>query len=147
MAQYEKKQKELKNLCIEEGQLKRALAMKLDKESKQNIRRQKKREMKEQHVQEVLGYLIHTWFTTAHFYNIIKTWFIGIILQSVLQTKSLKKTNHTHLNCSPGSVTRSIRSVRKWPRKSKRSPVRRSSWRPRSRVWEMCAAKRLRELR
>ncbi|KAM6927674.1 kinetochore protein Nuf2 [Xenentodon cancila] len=55
MAQYEKKQKELKNLCIEEGQLKRALGMKLDKECKQNIRRQKKREMKEQHVQEVLG--------------------------------------------------------------------------------------------
>ncbi|KAE8297888.1 Kinetochore protein Nuf2 Cell division cycle-associated protein 1 [Larimichthys crocea] len=54
-AQYEKKQKELKNLCIEEGQLKRAQAMKLDKESKQNIRRQKKKEMKEQHVQEVLG--------------------------------------------------------------------------------------------
>ncbi len=57
-AQYEKKQKELKNLIIEEGQLKRALAMKLDKESKQNIRRQKKREMMEQHVQDVLGYLI-----------------------------------------------------------------------------------------
>ncbi|XP_035517009.1 kinetochore protein Nuf2 [Morone saxatilis] len=55
MAQYEKKQKELKNLCIEEGHMKRALGMKLDKESKQNIRRQKKREMKEQHVQEVLG--------------------------------------------------------------------------------------------
>ncbi|KAM4587839.1 kinetochore protein Nuf2 [Odontesthes bonariensis] len=55
MAQCEKKQKELKNLCIEEGQLKRALGMKLDKECKQNIRRQKKREMKEQHVQEVLG--------------------------------------------------------------------------------------------
>ncbi|XP_041837690.1 kinetochore protein Nuf2 isoform X2 [Melanotaenia boesemani] len=55
MAQYEKKQKELKNLCVEEGQLKRALGMKLDKECKQNIRRQKKREMKEQHVQEVLG--------------------------------------------------------------------------------------------
>lgn len=57
MAQYEKKQKELKNLCVEESQMKRALAMRLDKESKQNIRRQKKREMKEQHVQEVLGYL------------------------------------------------------------------------------------------
>ncbi|XP_040059612.1 kinetochore protein Nuf2 [Gasterosteus aculeatus] len=54
-AQYEKKQKELRNLCVEGGQLKRALGMKLDKESKQNIRRQKKREMKEQHVQEVLG--------------------------------------------------------------------------------------------
>ncbi|XP_060897414.1 kinetochore protein Nuf2 [Labrus mixtus] len=54
-AQYEKKQKELKNLCIEEGQLKRALGMKLDKESKQNIRRQKRREIKEQHVQDVLG--------------------------------------------------------------------------------------------
>ncbi|CAJ1051905.1 LOW QUALITY PROTEIN: kinetochore protein Nuf2-like [Xyrichtys novacula] len=54
-AQYEKKQRELKNLCMEEDQLKRALCMKLDKESKQNMRRQKKREMKEQHVQEVLG--------------------------------------------------------------------------------------------
>ncbi|XP_034549809.1 kinetochore protein Nuf2 [Notolabrus celidotus] len=54
-ARYEKKQKELKNLCIEEGQMKRALGMKLDKESKQNIRRQKKRDNKEQHVQEVLG--------------------------------------------------------------------------------------------
>uniref|UniRef100_A0A673ATK6 UF2 component of NDC80 kinetochore complex n=1 Tax=Sphaeramia orbicularis TaxID=375764 RepID=A0A673ATK6_9TELE len=53
--QYEKKQKELKNLCSEEGQLKRALGMKLDKESKQNIRRQKKREMKEQHAQDMLG--------------------------------------------------------------------------------------------
>ncbi|XP_047437740.1 kinetochore protein Nuf2 [Mugil cephalus] len=54
-AQYDKKQKELKNLCIEEGQLKRALGMKLDKECKQNISRQKKREMKEQHYQDVLG--------------------------------------------------------------------------------------------
>ncbi|XP_069559338.1 kinetochore protein Nuf2 [Brachyistius frenatus] len=55
VAQYEKKQKELKNLCSEEGQLKRALGMKMDKECKGNIRRQKKREMKEQHVQDVLG--------------------------------------------------------------------------------------------
>ncbi|XP_045931161.1 kinetochore protein Nuf2 [Micropterus dolomieu] len=55
MVQYEKKHKELKNLCSEEGQLKRTLGMKLDKVSKQNIRRQKKKEMKEQHVQEVLG--------------------------------------------------------------------------------------------
>ncbi|XP_041639323.1 kinetochore protein Nuf2 [Cheilinus undulatus] len=54
-AQSEKRKKELKNLFIEEGQLKRALAMKLDKESKQNIRRTKKREIKEQHVQDVLG--------------------------------------------------------------------------------------------
>ncbi|KAF7648083.1 hypothetical protein LDENG_00162320 [Lucifuga dentata] len=54
-AQYERKQKELKNLCVEEGQLKRTLAMKLDKDSKQKIRRQKKKEMKEQHVQDVLG--------------------------------------------------------------------------------------------
>uniref|UniRef100_A0A3P8TB86 UF2 component of NDC80 kinetochore complex n=1 Tax=Amphiprion percula TaxID=161767 RepID=A0A3P8TB86_AMPPE len=53
MAQYEKKQKELKNVCIEEGQLKRAQDKKLDKECKQNIRRQKKREMKEQHVQDM----------------------------------------------------------------------------------------------
>ncbi|XP_068598731.1 kinetochore protein Nuf2 [Brachionichthys hirsutus] len=55
MAQSEKEQKELKNLCVEESQLKRALAMKLDKQSKQNIRRQKTREMREQHVQDVLG--------------------------------------------------------------------------------------------
>ncbi|KAM7402725.1 hypothetical protein PAMP_017939 [Pampus punctatissimus] len=55
VAQFEKKQKELKNLLIEEGQMKRALGMKLDKESKQKIRRQTKREMKEQHVQDVLG--------------------------------------------------------------------------------------------
>uniref|UniRef100_A0AAV2M2V2 Uncharacterized protein n=1 Tax=Knipowitschia caucasica TaxID=637954 RepID=A0AAV2M2V2_KNICA len=55
-AQYEKKQKELKNLCLEEGQLRRALAMKQDKESKQSIRRQKKKEMKEQHIQEVMGH-------------------------------------------------------------------------------------------
>ncbi|XP_028262287.1 kinetochore protein Nuf2 [Parambassis ranga] len=54
-AQYEKKQKELKNLCVEEGQLKRALGIKLDKECKQNISRQKLREMKEQHFQDVLG--------------------------------------------------------------------------------------------
>lgn len=55
MAQCEKKVKELKNLCSEEGQLKRALGMKLDKETKQNIRRQKKKENKEQHVEDVLG--------------------------------------------------------------------------------------------
>ncbi|XP_029947986.1 kinetochore protein Nuf2 [Salarias fasciatus] len=55
IAQYEKLQKELKNLCVEEGQLKRALDMKRDKECKLNIRRQKKKEMKEQHVKEVLG--------------------------------------------------------------------------------------------
>lgn len=57
LAQYEKKQKDLKNLCVEESQQKRALAMRLDKGSKQNIRRQKKREMMEQHVQDVMGYL------------------------------------------------------------------------------------------
>uniref|UniRef100_A0A3Q3BNR9 UF2 component of NDC80 kinetochore complex n=1 Tax=Kryptolebias marmoratus TaxID=37003 RepID=A0A3Q3BNR9_KRYMA len=56
MAQYEKKQKELKHLCAEESQLKRAQTMKMDKECKQNIRKQKKKEMKEQHVQEVLGH-------------------------------------------------------------------------------------------
>lgn len=43
---------------MEEGQLRRALAMRLDKESKQNIRRQKKKDMKEQHVQDVMGYFI-----------------------------------------------------------------------------------------
>ncbi|XP_061584716.1 kinetochore protein Nuf2 [Cololabis saira] len=55
MAQYEKKQKELKNLCMEESQLKRALGMKQDKECKQNMRRQMRRQMKEQRVEEVLG--------------------------------------------------------------------------------------------
>ncbi|KAK5599134.1 hypothetical protein CRENBAI_025692 [Crenichthys baileyi] len=54
VVQNEKMQKELKSLLNEEGQLKRALDMKLGKECKQNIRRQKKREMKEQHVQEEL---------------------------------------------------------------------------------------------
>ncbi|XP_060926498.1 kinetochore protein Nuf2 [Limanda limanda] len=54
-AQYEKKQKEIKNLCVEEAQVKRAQGMKLDKESKQNIRRQMKKEMKENHVQDILG--------------------------------------------------------------------------------------------
>ncbi|CAN9512177.1 unnamed protein product [Ophioblennius macclurei] len=55
IAQYEKMQKELKNLCVEEGQLKRAHDLKLDKEYKLNMRRQKKKDMKEQHVEEVLG--------------------------------------------------------------------------------------------
>lgn len=56
LAQYEKRQKDLKNLCVEESQQKRALAIRLDKESKQNIRRQKKKETMEQHVQDVMGY-------------------------------------------------------------------------------------------
>ncbi|XP_037535005.1 kinetochore protein Nuf2 [Nematolebias whitei] len=56
VAHYEKKQKQLKQLCVEEGQLKRAQAMKMDKECKYNIRKQKKKEMNEQHIQEVLGH-------------------------------------------------------------------------------------------
>ncbi|KAM9813694.1 kinetochore protein Nuf2-like [Neosynchiropus ocellatus] len=56
MTQIENKQKELKNQSVQEGQLKRALAMKLDKESKQNIRRQKRREMKEHQVEDILGH-------------------------------------------------------------------------------------------
>ncbi|KAL1007868.1 hypothetical protein UPYG_G00092750 [Umbra pygmaea] len=52
---YEKQEKELKSLGVEEGQLRRALASKMDKESKHKIRRQKKKEIKEQHIQEVLG--------------------------------------------------------------------------------------------
>ncbi|KAF4107220.1 kinetochore protein Nuf2 isoform X1 [Onychostoma macrolepis] len=48
-------QKELKSLSNEEVQLKRALAMKLDKESKQQIRRQKKREVKAQQVKNIYG--------------------------------------------------------------------------------------------
>ncbi|XP_041726400.1 kinetochore protein Nuf2 [Coregonus clupeaformis] len=56
---YETQQKELKNLGVMGGQLKRALGMKMDKESKQQIRRQKKKEMKDQHVQDVLGQCDH----------------------------------------------------------------------------------------
>ncbi|XP_061743738.1 kinetochore protein Nuf2 [Nerophis ophidion] len=55
LSQHEKKQKELRNLCNETGQLKRALCMKQDKESKQSLRRQKQKEMKEQHVEDVLS--------------------------------------------------------------------------------------------
>lgn len=56
---YEKQKKDLKNLGMEESQLKRALGMKLDKESKQQIRRQKMKENKELHVQDVLGQCDH----------------------------------------------------------------------------------------
>ncbi|XP_038153937.1 kinetochore protein Nuf2 [Cyprinodon tularosa] len=55
VSQNEKMEKEMKNLCIEETQLKEALDIRRDKECKQSIRRQKRREMKEQHVQGVLG--------------------------------------------------------------------------------------------
>lgn len=48
-------QKELKSLSSEEAQLKRALTMKLDKESKQQIRRQKKKEVKDQQVKNIYG--------------------------------------------------------------------------------------------
>lgn len=46
--------------------MKRALAMRLDKESKQNIRRQKKKDMKEQHVQDVLGYFFSSFLIFQH---------------------------------------------------------------------------------
>uniref|UniRef100_A0AAZ3QFR1 Kinetochore protein Nuf2 N-terminal domain-containing protein n=1 Tax=Oncorhynchus tshawytscha TaxID=74940 RepID=A0AAZ3QFR1_ONCTS len=52
---YEAQQKELKNHGVEEGQLKRSLGMKMDKESKQHIRRQKKKEIKDQYIEDVLG--------------------------------------------------------------------------------------------
>lgn len=55
VALYESLQKELKGLSNEEGQLKRALAMKQDKQSKQQIRHQKKKELKDHHVQNILG--------------------------------------------------------------------------------------------
>ncbi|XP_066553895.1 kinetochore protein Nuf2 isoform X2 [Amia ocellicauda] len=51
----ENRKKELKNLVTEEAQLKRALTLKMDKVSKQQIRRQKNQEMKQQHVQTLLG--------------------------------------------------------------------------------------------
>ncbi|XP_073681644.1 kinetochore protein Nuf2 [Garra rufa] len=53
-AMNETLQKELKSLSSEEAQMKRALAMKLDKESKQQIRRQKK-EVKDQQVKNIYG--------------------------------------------------------------------------------------------
>lgn len=55
VALSESLQKELKSLSNEEAQLKRGLAMKRDKESKQKIRRQKKKDLKDQHVQSILG--------------------------------------------------------------------------------------------
>ncbi|XP_062842700.1 kinetochore protein Nuf2 isoform X2 [Trichomycterus rosablanca] len=55
VALSESLQKELKSFSTEEAQLKRGLTMKLDKESKQHIRRQKKKELKDQHVQSILG--------------------------------------------------------------------------------------------
>lgn len=136
MAQYEKKQKELKNLCVEESQLKRALAMRLDKESKQNIRRHKKREMKEQHVQEVLGYLTIS--------EMIR-YMIHYMCRAVELPRF--KFNTQIWTALSDSVTRSTTSVKRWLRGSKRSPVRPSSSRPRSRAWEMSVAKRRRERR
>jgi len=47
--------KELKGVSAEEGQLKRALALKQDKESKQSIRRQKRKEGKDHHMRSIEG--------------------------------------------------------------------------------------------
>lgn len=55
MTLKEKLEKELKKLVVEEGQLKRALGMKTDKMSKQQIRRQRMRETREQHQQSCIG--------------------------------------------------------------------------------------------
>lgn len=93
-------------------------------------------------------------YNMIHYWSFLQSWDLHRVVKNLIHRNNFtihstnwkfKKT--TNLHRSPGSVTRSIRSVRRWPRKSKRSPVRRSSWRPRSRVWEMCAAKRQRELR
>lgn len=48
-------QKELKSMSNEEVQMKRALAMKLDKQSKNQIRRQKKKDVKDQQVKNIYG--------------------------------------------------------------------------------------------
>lgn len=45
----------MKNLGNEKGELKWALERKMDKLTKQQIRRQRKREMKDQHVQNFMG--------------------------------------------------------------------------------------------
>ncbi|XP_059925337.1 kinetochore protein Nuf2 [Gadus macrocephalus] len=55
LAQNEKLKKQLKNLSTEEVQMKRAEGMKMDKASKLYIRRQKHKESKDLHVQDVLG--------------------------------------------------------------------------------------------
>lgn len=54
-AMYEASQKELKNRSSEEAQLKRALALRLDKESKQQIRRQKIKDVKDQQIKNIYG--------------------------------------------------------------------------------------------
>ncbi|XP_056122496.1 kinetochore protein Nuf2 isoform X1 [Rhinichthys klamathensis goyatoka] len=54
-AMNEALQKELKSLSSEEAQMKRAFAMKLDKQSKHQIRRQKKKEVKDQQVKNIYG--------------------------------------------------------------------------------------------
>ncbi len=54
-AMNEALQKALKSLRNEETQLKRALAMRLDKESKQQIRQQKKKEVQDQQIKNIYG--------------------------------------------------------------------------------------------
>ncbi|XP_023655317.1 kinetochore protein Nuf2 [Paramormyrops kingsleyae] len=54
-AHCEAMEKEMKNLGNEKGELKWALERKMDKLTKQQIRRQRKREMKDQHVQNFMG--------------------------------------------------------------------------------------------
>ncbi len=54
-AMNEALQKALKSLSNEETQLKRALAMRLDKQSKQQIRQQKKKEVQDQRVKNIYG--------------------------------------------------------------------------------------------
>lgn len=54
-AMNETMQKELKSMSNEEVQMKRALAMKLDKQSKNQIRRQKKKDVKDQQVKNIYG--------------------------------------------------------------------------------------------
>ncbi|XP_069045552.1 kinetochore protein Nuf2 [Lepisosteus oculatus] len=51
----ERAKKELKNLIADESQMKRALHMKQEKIHKQRIKRQRKLEMKDQHVQTIFG--------------------------------------------------------------------------------------------
>ncbi|KAL2090709.1 hypothetical protein ACEWY4_012972 [Coilia grayii] len=51
----EQLEKELKAVGAEEGQLKRALSMKQDKDSKQHIRRQKRKEAKDHQMRSIMG--------------------------------------------------------------------------------------------
>ncbi|TRY97797.1 hypothetical protein DNTS_008288 [Danionella cerebrum] len=86
-AMIESLEKELKSLCSDEAQLKRALALKYDKLSKQQIRRQKRKEAKEQHLRDV-----YARYDKVHQK---REDFVKVIEDKNLATKQLKETTQT----------------------------------------------------